>query len=656
MNREKKAKKESPVRRSLLIDRLDRASAWLYCAIIHGPLGRIFTSYRSAETRWRKDSRRVGRGACRPMSSVRRTVSEVAEQGYILRGIRTLFHYLFTCPLNFYGLCGLFYSLVGVAVYLFPQLTGGDRILPISHLVLMLLVALLSLPLALSAKPLSRALGSGHFARWLFVDVLGVPKDGLLHTERQTMGVWRYAVTVLVGTSAVATWWIHPLVIPGVAILIGLLGMIFTYPETGVVLTTLTLPVLWLGPEFLILPVVIIVATWLSFLFKCLFMHRTMRWGPLETVVLIFTLLLLLSGMIGSTVTAQSVFESALWFVLLSVFFLINHLITTRAYIKRCLVGLGLSAALVVGLGVLRVFPFDGSDWIATTPGSDVVLTWVDHIFSYLMTIWQETALAVVLLFMPFLYISTIKRGRLIRYAWLATAWALIFLTVFCWGSPAVWLCLLTGVAVFAFLYSHHTLTVVMVAALPSAGITWWISALFPQAFRHTLSWLLGGIDENQTALWGSVLRMVGDHPAGIGWGEEAFTTAYAAYADSLTMTATTCHQLYLEILTVMGWQGLIVFAVMIFLFAQKMLTFVRYTGSRHDRRVLLGGLSSVMGVLLLGFVQGFLFEPGVLMAFWVVFALMSAQANVVSEACDELMVERDGNACREDRIFRMGL
>lgn len=642
-------------RRSVIADRVDCAAVWVYQSIRRGPLGRLCTSYRSVETRWQRDRRRVGRGAYRPASAARRQIRETAERGLILRALRAVGHYLFTCPLSFYGLLGVFYSLFGVATYFFPQLASMHRSFPVAYLWIYLAMALFSFPLIFSSKTLAHALGSGICARWLFVHVLGIPENGLLHNERQSHRMFPYIALLLGLLAALATWWIHPLIIPAVLLGFGLLGMIFAYPETGVVLTTLLLPVVCLGRQWLICPIAVILVTWVSFGVKWVLMHVPVRWGLLDIAVLIFQLILLASGIFGSSVTPRGIAESVLTFILLSVYFLIRQLVTDRAQVKRCLTGAALSAILIVLLGVLRTLPEGGLNWMGGSPAGTVLVNGVNRLHAYLLSAWSDMALALVLLFLPFLCMRMATPAHPIRYVIMALFGVLTLAVVLLWGTPALWISMIGCMLIYAFLYTHRTLTVTMVAVLPVGCLLWWLSALAPKPTDAVMQTLFAGDRLYRETLHGQVWRMVMDHPGGIGWGRDAFVSHYAAYADSVTRSATGCQSLYLEILTAMGWPGLITFAVVMFLFAQKMLTCARYTGQRQDRRTALVGLSAVAGVLILGSVRGLLYEPLILFGWWVVFSLTSAFADVALEDNDELMTRPCGETCRDDRIFYVG-
>lgn len=654
MNRDHTEQKKRP--RSVIADRLNRATAWVYRRVIHGPLGKLMTSYDRVEANRRKDGHLAGRGNCRPLSPSRQALLTTAENGWIFRFFRGLMRYLFTCPVSFYGLLLLFYSLAGVGLYFLPRLTGWDMTFPLSRLVICLLMALLSIPLAASNKPLSYSLGTGMVSSFLLVKFLGVPKDGLVRTERVNHKFLPYLALILALAAAVVTQSVSPLVLPAVLLLIGALGMIFAYPEVGVVLSTALLPTLCLGVSFTMIMVGVILLTWISFGIKWLFCHRIPRVSTMDIVALLLLLVVLVSGFTGATVTARTMADSSITFILMSLYFLIAHLMTSRAYIRRCFWGLSVSFALVLVLGCAKQLPTTGPAWISDFPVGASIVTGLRRVLLYLNSLWNDGIIFPIITLLPFVFTCLTRKDRLMRYVGVAAVLTVAGLVLARWGTPVLWVCALAALLIYAFLYSHRTLTVTLVAALPIGGILWWLTELIPTQITGVMQILFEGAGTYRESLWQRVWRMMLDFPGGIGWGEEAFANAYASYADPLTVMATGGESLYLELLTYTGWHGLLLFAVVMLLFFQKGFSAMRYTGNRVDRRMILAGISGVAATLLLGIARGMLTSPLILMVFWLIVALTSAYANVIFDECDVLMARRIGSQSQEDRVFRVGL
>jgi len=152
-----------------------------------------------------------------------------------------------------------------------------------------------------------------------------------------------------------------------------------------------------------------------------------------------------------------------------------------------------------------------------------------------------------------------------------------------------------------------------------------------------------------------SLWRMVWDYPAGIGMGDAAFSAVYPAYAAPDLGAVTDSGSLYFELLLSYGWVGLLLFAVILFFSIQKGLTCLRHTAERHDRAMILGGITGTVGILIFGTVRSFITSPRVFFTVILVLALCSAYENLVFDESDVLTARTAGTPTEDDRVFRHG-
>lgn len=637
-------------RRRYLWDNLNRGTAKLYALIAHSWLGRWLSGYRKADDALAKGRRYPGRHRCTPMSPARLRLLTAVESGRLFSGIRALFHALFCLPMALYGLFLLFYGLFGVALYfalpyVYPALAPEPR-----HLILSAGVALLSLPAVLTKKSLAETLGTGGLSRLVFVRLLGIPEDRM-EPKRQKMPVVLPYVTVLLSLlAAEGALFLHPLLIPAALLGVGMLGLIFTYPEAGVVISTALLPVIWLHRGWLYPLCALILLTWLSFGVKLLFLHRTIRFGLLDTTVLIFGGLILLSGFTGTAVTADSVVRSLMLFICLSDYFLIVNLMTTREYIRRCLLGVGISVAVVTLLSYLRIISVDGLGWLEGSRAGNAIIAGVEYGIEQLSGLWVEHSELYLVVLFPWLYAYLCHTKRLLRrVAGLLCVGLDLALIVMTDSVSALFSILVVTVAFFLLL-SYKGLSASLVALPAAVCGTLWVTYLYPisEGMRTVLSRSRHFKELLSDSLW----RMVLDHPAGIGIGEEAFAAVYPAYAAPDLGAVTDSGNLYFELLIGYGFPGLILFAAVIFLFIQKGMTCLGYTTATKDRAVILGGVTSMLGVLIFGSVRSFITSPRVFFTVMLVIALCSAYENIIFDESDVLTAKRAGSPTEEDRIY----
>ncbi len=640
-------------RRRYLWDNLNRGTAKLYALVSRSFLGRLMSGYRKADDALAKGRRYPGRNRCTPMSPARLRLLTAVESGRLFSGIRALFHALFCLPMALYGLFLLLYGILGVALYFVLPLIRSPLVSDMEHLILSAVVAVLAVPAILTKKTLAETLVTGKVSRFVLIRLLGFPEDRM-ETYRIKMPVVLPYVTVLLAMAAAGgALFLHPLLIPVSLMAAGAVGLIFTYPEAGVVVSTLLLPLIWLNRNALYGLCLLIFLTWLSYGVKLLFSHRTIRFGLLDTVVLLFGGLLLLSGFTGVTVTPDSVMRSIMLFICLSDYFLIVNLMTTRAYIRRCLWGVGISVAVVTLLAYLRMVPVEGLAWLEGSRAGNAIVEMAENGLERVSGLWVEHSELYLVVVFPWLYAYLCHTKRLLRrvagLVFVGLDLALVLMT----DSVSALFSVIIVTVVFFLLLSHKGLSTGLIA-LPAVGVgVWWITYLYPVS--DALQTVLSRSRHFKELLADSLWQMVKDHPAGVGVGEEAFRAVYPAYAAPDLGAVTDSGSLYFELLIAYGWPGMILFAALLFLFVQKSVTCLGHTADARDRAMILGGITSMAGVLIFGSVRSFITAPRVFFTLMLVISLCSAYENVLFDESDVLTARRAGSPTEEDRIYLRG-
>ncbi len=640
-------------RRRYLWDNLNRGTAKLYAMVSRSFLGRVMSGYRRADEALAKGRRYPGRNRCTPMSPGRLRLLTAVESGKLFSGLRALFHALFCLPTALYGLFLLLYGLLGVALYFVMPLAYPAVAPDLEHLLLSAVVAVLAIPAVLTKKTLAETLVTGRVSRFLLIRLLGFPEDRM-ETYRVKMPVVLPYVTVLLAIAAAGgALFLHPLLIPALLVALGAVGLIFTYPEAGVVTSTLLLPVIWLNRNALYALCVLILLTWLSYGVKLLFLHRTIRFGLLDTVVLLFGGLILLSGFTGVAVTPDSVMRSIMLVICLSDYFLIVNLMTTRVYIRRCLWGVGISVAVVTLLAYLRMIPVEGLAWLEGSRAGNAIVGWAENGIERLSGLWVEHSELYLVVVFPWLYAYLCHTKRLLRRVAALAFVGLDLVLILMTDSVSALFSVVIVTVVFFLLLSHKGLSAGLIA-LPAVGAgVWWITYLYPVS--DALQTVLSRSRHFKELLADSLWQMVKDHPAGVGVGEAAFCAVYPAYAAPDLGAVTDSGSLYFELLIAYGWPGMILFAALLFLFVQKSVTCLGHTADARDRAMILGGVTSIAGALIFGSVRSFITAPRVFFTLLLVISLCSAYENVLFDESDVLTARRSGSPTAEDRIYLRG-
>lgn len=637
--------------RSILWGPLNRVTVKLYRLLAGSVIGRVMTGYRRVDAAFAKGKRYTGRHTCAPMSPARLRLLSALESGFLFKGVRTLFGGLLGLPLALYGLFLMIYGVIGAAsFFVFPMIH-----VPLApnteHLVLSAVFALVAIPMILTKKTLAETLGAGGIPYLIFVRFLGIPRDRLDIPRRKLPAVLPYITILAALGAAFGALVTHVLLIPAILLGVGVLALIFAFPEAGVVLSTLMLPAIWLERNLLIPLAVLILLTWISYGVKLLFLHRTLRFGILDTLVLIFGVLMLLSGFTGAVVSAESIMTGILLFVCLTDYFLIVNLMTTREYVRRCLLGVGISVVVVTVLAYLRIIPVDGLGWLEGSRAGNAIIATVESGIEDLSGLWLEHSELYLVLVFPWLYAYLSHTKRLLRRVAGVCLVALDMLLIVMIDSVSSLFCILIVTVLFLLLWDHRGLAVGIVA-LPAlvAGALWGFY-LFPVS-DHVQT-VLARSRHFKGLLSESLWRMVWEHPAGIGIGDAAFRAVYPAYAAPDLGAVTECGSLYFELLLSYGWAGLLLFVGVVFLFVQKSLTCLGHTSDRRDRAMILGGVTAMVGVLFFGTVRSFITSPRVFFTLTLMVALCSAYENLIFDESDVWSARQEGTSTEEDRVFR---
>ena len=657
MDKSQKTLKPRRRRGSAIWQGLNRGTARFYAILGSSFLGRSLSCYRRINSGVDKAARYGSGHRCAPASPARQRVMSAVSSSWIIRGLRVLFGGLLDCPIACYGMFGMAYGICSVMLFFLGTYLSGGFARGYGELIFSGLVVLLSFPLALSKRSLAEGLGCSPLFRWLFVRFLGVPQDRLAAADRTfstEYTVVAYYLSCVAGLlTAVATLFISPLVIPLVLLAAAFLGMIFTYPETGVVLFTLMLPFVWLDQKTLVAVVALILLTWCSYGIKLLFLHRTLRFGLLDRVVLIFGGFILVSGFTGYGVTAETIWQSVCLAVCTSSYFLIVNLMTTRAHIRRCLVGVAASVIVVTALAYIRHIPLDSLLWLEGSRAGDAIIDGSRNAMERLSQLWVDhTELYLVLVF-SWLYAYLVHTKRLFRKI-MCVLFILLDLTLIVMtNSVSALFCIAAVTVLFLLMLGHKWLSAGLIALPGVVCGAYWLQYLYPVS--DGLQTILSRSHLYKTQLIESLWQMVLDHPAGIGVGDKAFAVVYPAYAAPDLGGVTDCGNLFFEIVLSYGWAGLLLTVFLLFLFVQKSCTALRYTVVGKDRAMILGGVTSLVGMVIFGSVRSFITSPRVFFTVALVVALCSAYENIIFEERDTQRAQWASGTDAEDRFYRSG-
>ncbi len=619
-----------------------RSTVRLYARLAASRLGRLMTSYRrfdgteimSADKTEGVSARRGYRG--RPRSLARLRLAEALRDGWFLAGLRGIFSLLYRCPLRLYGLFFLIYGTAEATLSAIDHYMNPTRFQPIGYWVAIIVVLLLSMVALLSNKTLHEAAAGSCILGWVLGRFFAITLQQPSAQRRRTSPILFFIAAVLGIATALGRQYVSMWLMPVVLLLLILCGFIFPHPEAGVLLTALLLPAIWLSERMMPCLLVLIFLTWLSYGTKRLLLHRTTRPDALSKAVLIVGLLLLLSGLVSTVFRWETATLSFMLFLCLSEFFLIVDLMTTRAQVIRCLMGVWLSTVVTTLISLIRHIPITELDWLAGSVAGDSITELYRNIHSELSIQWRGDSILLSVLLLPWLCALLFRPGRLMRRVWAIIYLFLNVILLATSGSISAIFCMVCLLTVFFLLMGNRGLSsLLFLLPLLFLGGVWLHVALTPLPVE--LVDTLSTVRLERELLWESSWQIALEHPAGVGLG-----------------IVENSGNLFFEVLHVLGWQGLLVCFAMLFLFWQKGMTAMRYTVSTADRACVVASMTSILGMLLYGATHSFLSAPGVLVTVAFLAALGSAYANVIMNESDVRDAESMHDAWRGmDCLYR---
>ncbi len=603
-------------RRSLLLDGAERIADALWKRGSESRiLGAIANGYVSLEERL-QNSFFLGH----PIASMREIRPSRLCRKSLLEGEKSVFFSMLSRMGSYFAdtsmiTVGVFLLFYGggtlLASFLFPSFafSVGGKILP-------LLFVLASIFAFLSRRSMAYALSHSLFFSWFLFDVCGFSGEVEYRSEKGAEHIPNAIITALV-LLLFGFWIPFPLTLLPVAVLLALCLIVQT-PELLAVGALTFVPFFSLLPHPTYVLLCIFVLFEIAWLWKILCGKRLFWIGARECLILLFGVLFLTGGWIGAGGRHGLLYGGVL-FLLLLTFFPMQSLLLRPIWRKRVLYGAEFGGAVCSFIGILQYF------------FGDLTLKWVDpDRFSDIGarvtgTFSNPNFLAVyLLLLLPSSFAECFDedapRHRRFFFFGVFCIEGLCLILTFTRGA---WIGAIAALLVFLLLGSRRTCGILLL--LPCFLLP--LIPYLPQRVVHRFGSIGAATDSSvryRFYTWRGVLRMIGEHPFGIGCGEAAFSSIYPHYAISGTESVMHAHQLYLQIFLELGIFGLLVFCLVI---ASLFLTLVRgCTVLRGRVRLeMLGAACGVLGVLVMGCFDHVWYHSGLFCLFWCLCACMTA-------------------------------
>ena len=622
-----------PKRRSCVLHTLFQWTGRLYATVRRSGVGRALTGYRRLDGAI--GSGRHGR--FRQASRGRMPVADAVKQSRIIALLRGCLRLLYDLPMKFYGLFIFLYGAIGSILYFLVPLMASSFVPNETYLTVALVMMIVSMPPLSSHSTLRQSVSRSHLANLILTRYFCIPADPTPSSEEKlSFGASAVAVALACVASVVALFTTPYLALIIVGWLV-LFGLVFSYPETGVLLGTALLPVAWVFPTVLTPLVGVILLTWVSYGFKLIRLHRTVRYDVADMAVLLLLGLTLISGIGGLIVGTGSLMPTVLLLACLSVYFLIVHLMTTRAYISRCLLSMGVSAVLMTVVSFLGRTGANATDWLRGSRGGDLVVEAFSSVQSTAAGVGEDSCILVLVMLMPFLYALLLRTRRLFSCVMVVGLLGVNVYLAVLGGSLGALFCIACVTVIFCLLCNHRALGVGVLLLPTAVGAAGWYFAWRGQLSANTVG-KLSLVRYIREIRFDEMWQKVAQSP--FGWGVGADCEG---------------GNLALQVLLTLGWQGFLVAIVALALLLQKSLTALTHTTVFADRALVVGLLCGVVGALLRGGTYGFWTNVPALLTLILFLGVGSAFANILFDEHDIRLAESMDDPHGADRVYHCG-
>ncbi|MBQ8509160.1 MAG: O-antigen ligase family protein [Clostridia bacterium] len=615
---------------SVIVTFFGRISAWIYRKLGSGMAGGIFTAYNSENEALKQSAaaegtRRLDIGG-RFLGPLKQKIARGFENSWILNTIRRLLDQMLCSPMKLYGLFLFSFALYSALVYIFRFffVDSGEAAVDMGIVLTLVLMTFASVAMIASRHTLAEALLGSSVTCFFLFDVVGIRRESL---ENRGESDGRYNIAFIIGMLfGLATYVISPL-----WLLIGIAGCVAAYlvlisPEFGVLAILTLLP---FAPTMGLVAAVLY--TMLCFLLKVLCGKRSVKLDLLDGAVLVFALLMIGGGLVA--VSRGSMKPMMVYVAFMVGYFLVVNLIRSREWLKRCVIGVIASCAMVALYGLYQNFfgtvsqTWQDSDMFSEIEGR-VVSTFENP------NVLAEYLIMCLPLMFAFFLLQKQPRARFaVAVCGVMTAGCLIYT----WSRGA-WLGFLIGMVIFLLMLSRHTMTGLLFGTLAIPFLPFVLPESITQRFLS-----IGNLGDSSTSyrvyIWQGVLNMLKEYwHTGIGIGNDSFKLVYPLYALSGIESAPHSHNLYLQITVELGVVGLIVFIAVLFLYAQS--CFGLQQIERRDTRLLSSAVfCGLLSVLAQGMTDYIWYNYRVFLMFWLMLGLGAAVRRIYESTASEYVI-----------------
>lgn len=354
--------------------------------------------------------------------------------------------------------------------------------------------------------------------------------------------------------------------------------------------------------------------------------HSDFKWkfDGIGFFIVIFIAIYLMAA-VTSFAPVKSFSIWAIYFVFMTVYFVIINSVNTEKLLNNLLTCFVISGLLVCLYGVAQyVFGWDTTQaWMDEEMFTDIKM----RIYSTLgnPNVLGEYILLVLPVSIGLMWTRRSAAAKIV-YAGIS---ALMFAALILTFSRGCWIGLLVAAAIFVT-FAAGKLWGLGLLALPV------IPMVLPESIINRFM-SIGDMEDSSTSyrvyIWMGTLAMMKDFwISGIGMGQDAFTQVYPFYSYN-AIVAPHSHNLFLQILVESGVAGIAVFLLVVFFFLRRIMAGYQIGGKGNSLSTIMTAIAAgVCGFLMQGMFDNCFYNYRVMLVFWCVIAMGRACVYVAGQ------------------------
>ncbi len=642
-NQSSKEKKKRS--KSYLVTQLTRFIGFIFTVIEKSWIGRAImhsgnTFRNSFIVKWILAKRQKAKGKINAKSSL----AQVLERGFAARLLRKISSTMARMSINVYG---LFFAMFGiftvlshfVSIYVSPNPNYDGS----TGLVVGIIVSICSIPLLSSSKSVVQLFSGGKLAGKIAMGLLLIPEEKFRDAEKRG-GVAYMLVSALLGIGCgVLAYFVNPFYILAAFASIISAILILSFPEIGVIISCLLMPLLQYVGKADALMFALICITALSYIIKLLRGKRTFSISASGVMVILFAITMLIAGTFskgGADAFAKSAYNA---FIILGAYFLGTNLTRNDNIRRVCVKILMVSLVLIAFLQFWNLYYINISEGVEQSLMTDyrsIVSNTELEVASNLQLpgLWAA-------MISPLLIAECFTKKRAYAVVALLLCFVPVVLSIAYFGTLEIMIALLVGVALYLVLHSPRSVANIIVVILGLSVVLLLLPIILSKlgiVDNLALGKLIEGVfpdsaesSSYRTHIVEDTWRMLSDgNLLGIGSGREAFKTAIAPYVTAVSKNADQPGTAFMQIFCEAGALGLAIFAIFSALLLKSGMKYVIKPTNRASKTLLLGLLCGYMTALLLGSVSCIFDEVEMRYMFWLCAGIISSQ--IFSDEAEE--------------------